>query len=235
MLDLDACERRGVAVTNVPASATEEVAVHALTMGLSLLRGLPFYDRSTKQGVWDVDVAPGISRPSTLTLGILGLCRIGQRLAKIAQPIFGRIIGYDPIDFEVPGVERASLDEVIAASDVLSLHLPLTPESYHLRNAERIAQLPRGARVVKVSRGALIDPNAMVAALDSGHVGAVAVDVLETEPPVKDDPFVNHPNVLVSPHAAFLSPESAMDYLVHQANNAISMIQDGKPLTPIRT
>lgn len=233
MVDLEACAERGVTVTNVPASATEEVATHALAMALSLIRGLPMFDRATKGGVWDANAVPGLARASTLTVGVLGLGRIGRKFADIAAPIFGEVVGYDPIPFDTPLIRRASLEEVLSSSDVLSLHLPLTPETHHLLDRDRLALLPKGARIVNVSRGALIDSEALLDALNTGCIGSAALDVFEQEPPEPNDPLLQHPAVVASPHIAFSSPESAREYILHQAENVILMGREGRTLSPL--
>ena len=233
MVDVAACAARGIAVSNVPASATEEVATHALAMALALVRGLPDFDRSTKAGAWDVRAAVSLSRPSTLTVGVLGLGRIGRRFAALASPMFGEVIGYDPADFETQGIVRCGLEDVLRRADVLSLHLPLIPETQRLLDARRLALLPDGARIVNVSRGALIDAAALRAELDAGRLAGAALDVFDVEPPAADDPLLLHPRVLATPHAAFLSPNSEIDYVVHQAENVIALGRTGRPLSPV--
>lgn len=233
MVDVAACAARGIAVSNVPASATEEVATHALAMALSLVRGLPHFDRSTKRGDWSVNSTVSPSRPSALTVGVLGLGRIGRRFTELAAPIFGDVVGYDPADFATPGIQRCELEQVLRRADVLSLHLPLLPETTQLLDARRLALLPDGARLVNVARGALLDPGALLAELDSGRLAGAALDVFESEPPASDDPLLLHPRVLASPHVAFLSPESEIDYVLHQAENVIAMGHSGRPLSPV--
>lgn len=233
MVDLDACAERGIAVSNVPASATEEVATHALAMALALVRELPAFDRATKSGEWDAAAVPGLARPSSLRVGVLGLGRIGRRFAGLAGGVFGSVCGYDPMGIEVDGADSLSLEEVLRTSDVVSLHLPLTPETHHLLDAERLAMLPAGARLINVSRGALVDADALVAALEARRIGAAALDVFAVEPPEVTDPLLNHPRVLATPHAAFLSPESARDYVLHQAENVIAFGRDGAVLSPV--
>ena len=234
MVDVEACARRGIAVSNVPASATEEVSVHALSLSLALVRGIADFDRSTKRGEWDPGAAVALSRPSTLTVGVLGLGRIGRRFAGLAGAIFGGVVGYDPAEFETPGIERVPLDEALRRADVLSLHLPLLPDTRHLLDRDRLALLPRGARIVNVSRGALIDPEALLEALDSGALAGAGLDVLDPEPPGPDDPLLRHPRVIATPHAAFLSPDSERDYVLHQAENVIELGRTGRPLSPVR-
>jgi D-3-phosphoglycerate dehydrogenase len=231
MVDLDAARARGIWVSNVPGAATEEVAVHALAMSLALLRGLPFYDRSVRAGRWDA-AELALRRPSTTTLGVLGLGRIGRRLAALAAGVHGRVIGHDPL-LAPPawpeGVERVSLGELVAESDVLSLHLPLTDATRHLVDRAAIARMRRGALLVNVARGGLVDAGALVDALDSGHLGGAALDVLEVEPPAGDEPLLRHPRVLVTPHAAYYSEQAAQSYVLDQARNVVAWARDGRP------
>lgn len=230
MVDLGACAARDVTVTNVPAAATEEVATHALALALALVRGLPEFDRATKKGQWDATAARDLQRPSTLTVGVLGLGRIGRRFAELARPIFGPVIGYDPATFDTPGIARASLEDVLRSSDVLSLHLPLTADTRHLLNRERLALLPSGARVLNVARGALIDAEALADALDQGAIVAAGLDVFEDEPPSADDRLLLHERVLATPHAAYLSPDSTRDYVTQQADAVVARLRAGRVL-----
>jgi D-3-phosphoglycerate dehydrogenase len=237
MIDLEAARARRIWVSNVPGAATEEVAVHALAMGLSLLRGLPFLDRSVRDGRWDGAAEP-LRRPSEATLGILGLGRIGRRLGALARGVYGRVIGHDPM---LPAaawpedVERVDLGELLRAADVLSLHLPLTAGTERLIDGAALARMRRGAFLVNVSRGALIDDRALLAALDSGQLGGAALDVLATEPPDPADPLPRHPRVLMTPHAAYYSDRSATAYVVEQARNVIALWQDGRPRDAVVT
>jgi phosphoglycerate dehydrogenase-like enzyme len=232
MIDVDAARARGIWVANVPAAATEEVAVHALAMGLSLLRGLPFLDRAVRGGTWD-DAAEPLLRPGGATLGIIGLGRIGLRVAELGRPVYGRVVGHDPL-VEPPawpaGVERSGRDALLAAADVVSLHVPLTAATHHMIDAAALARMRRGAFLVNVSRGALVDPAALVAALDDGRLGGAALDVLEVEPPPPGDPLVRHPRTLVTPHFAYYSDDSARTYVVDQARNVVAWRRDGRPL-----
>jgi D-3-phosphoglycerate dehydrogenase len=237
MVDVEAARARGIWVSNVPGAATEEVAVHALAMGLSLLRGLPFLDRSVRDGGWDGAAEP-LRRPSEATLGILGLGRIGRRLGGLARGIYGRVIGHDPLlpAAAWPGdVERVDLGELLPAADVLSLHLPLAAGTERMIDAAALARMRGGAFLVNVSRGALIDERALLDALDSGQVGGAALDVLATEPPAAADPLPRHPRVLVTPHAAYYSDRSAAAYVVDQARNVIAWRQDGRPRDAVVT
>lgn len=235
MVDVDGATALGIWVANVLGAATEEVATHALALALASTRGVVAHAAAVRAGGWDLGAAPTPRRLSQQTLGLVGLGRIGLALAERASATFGRVVGYDPYASETPGIERMSADEVLAAADVLSLHLPLTDETAGYLNAERIARMPRGATVVNVSRGGLIDADALLAALDSGHLAGAALDVLETEPPAADDPLVAHPKVIVTPHSAFLSDASMADYVRLQAENALEWLATGRPATPVNS
>jgi len=237
MVDVDAATERGVWVANVPAAATEEVAAHALAMALALVRHLPFMDRDVRGGHWRLRLDEPPRRPATLTLGLLGLGRIGRRTAELAHGVFGAVAAHDP---GVPGnawprdVERLELGALAARADVLSLHLPHEPDAPPLVDAALLGALPRGAFLVNVSRGALVDRAALLAALDSGRLAGAALDVLDREPPPSRDAVVHHPRVLVTPHAAFLSAETADAYPREQAANVLAWQRTGRPLTPVR-
>lgn len=231
MVDVAAARRHGVWVSNVPGAATEEVAVHALGMILSLQRGLPFLDRAVRAGRWDAAELP-LRRPSTTTLGILGLGRIGRRLAALAGGIHGRVIGHDPaLDAAAwpERVERVQLGALLEQSDVLSLHLPLTARTAGIVDRAALARMRPGALLVNVSRGGLIDAAALVEALDRGRLGGAALDVLDVEPPAGDDPLARHPRVLITPHAAYYSDETARSYVLEQARNVVAWARDGRP------
>jgi phosphoglycerate dehydrogenase-like enzyme len=235
-VDVDAATRRGIWVTNVPDAATDEVATHALSMALALVRHLPFLDRHVRAGGWEYD-ATGVPRPlGELTLGIVGLGRIGRRLAELARGLFDAVAGYDPVVQQhqwPPAVRRMELEECLRASDVLSLHVPLTADTTHLLDARTLGLLPNGAFVVNVSRGRLIDGDALLAALDSGALAGAALDVAESEPPAPDDPLRHHPRVLITPHAAFYSKRALKNYALMQAANVIAWHHEGSPNTPV--
>lgn len=241
-VDVDAATEHGVWVTNVPGAATEEVATHALAILLHSLRQLPFYLASATPTDWNERAAAAPPRLSEKTLGIIGLGRIGRELARQAGPMFGRVVGYDPLmpdtaeiraDLERLGVQRADLAEVRAAADVLSLHLPLTPETENMVDAAFLARMPPGATIVNVSRGALIDNLALVDALDVGHLAGAALDVLDVEPPQPGHPLLDRDDVVLTPHIAYLSERTEIEYVRIQAQNAVTLLETGSPESPV--
>lgn len=171
-------------------------------------------------------------RPSTLTLGIVGLGRIGQQLAEFAQASFKQILGHDPYlpDPSWPaGIRRMELTELFRQSDVVSLHIPLTEESHRLVDHELFTQMRPGSYLVNVSRGGLVDLDALLPVLDSGHLAGAALDVLPQEPPPPDHPILKHPRVLLNPHAAFYSVEAEEEVRRKAVLNVLKWAQEDRP------
>ena len=245
-VDLEAADEHGVWVTNVPGAATEEVATHALALLLAVARQFDFYTRSATAvpDEWNSRHPAAPPRLSEKTLGIVGLGKIGRKLAEIAGPLFGEVVGYDPLLPEGEqtermlaelGVRRASLDEVRRASDVLSLHVPLTPETDQMIDAEFIEGMPEGAIVVNVSRGALIDSQALADAVRSGRLLGAGLDVLEVEPPEAGHPLLDVDGIVLTPHVAYYSERTDAEYVRIQAQNAVSLLTDGRPDSPVNS
>lgn len=206
-IDLAAATRHGVLVTNTPDGPTESTAEHAVALMLGLCKQVMTGDRLLRAErspfVWG-GVQPGLEVVGTV-LGLVGLGRIGSRVAEIANVLGMRVLAYDP--FVSPERARAmrvelvpSLDELLPRAQVLSLHCPLLPETRQLINAERLALLPRGSYLVNVARGGLIDEAALLAALRSGHLAGAALDVFDPEPPAANNPLFTLPNTICTPH-----------------------------------
>lgn len=241
-VDVEAATEHGVWVTNVPGAATEEVATHALALLLASARQLPFYTASATPGRWNERAATAPPRLSEQTLGLVGLGRIGREFARLAGPLFGRVVGYDPMlpdtaevsaDLAARGVSRASLEDVRAASDVLSLHLPLTAETTGMVDAGFLAAMPAGSLLVNVSRGGLVDSAALAAALDAGHLAGAALDVLEDEPPAAGHPLLGRDDVVLTPHIAYFSRRTEIEYVRIRAQNAVTTLAAGAPDSPV--
>jgi D-3-phosphoglycerate dehydrogenase len=224
--------KHGVWVANSPDYGVHEVATHALAMALSLARHLPFYDRDVRAGRWHYLSAGPLRRVKDMTLGIVGLGRIGKRMAHLAREAFGAVVACDPYlaEEEFPSfVKRVSLDDCFRHADVLSLHVPLNEETRHLADARRIGRMKAGSFLVNTSRGAVADVSAVLAALDTGILEAAALDVLPIEPPPADHPVLRHPRVLLSPHAAFYSLEGEKELRRKAAQNLIDWAKTGRP------
>lgn len=236
MVDVDAATARGVWVATLPDVATEEVAVHAYAMALALVRRLGELDRDVRSGSWELTGRPP-GLPQQLTLGLLGMGRIGRLVAELGRGVFREVAACDP---HVPdtawpaGVQRAGgLDALLGRADVLSLHLPAAPGAPPVLGADQFARMPTGAYVVNVSRGGLLDSTALAAALDTGRLAGAAVDVLDREPPPPDHPLSHHPRVLVTPHVAYMSDRTLAAYPAGQAENVLTWQRTGRPRSPV--
>jgi D-3-phosphoglycerate dehydrogenase len=232
-VDLEAARAHGVWVSNVPAASTEEVAVHALAMSLSLVRHLPFFDRHVRGGGWDFAATGRLRRPSSLALGVVGLGRIGSRVAELARPLFRAVVACDPAvspGAGPAGVELDSLDGLLARCDVVTLHVPLVPATSGLIDARRLASMPEGAYLVNVARGGLVDLDALLAELDRGRLAGAALDVLPAEPPPAGAAVVRHPRVMLTPHVGFLSAEAVRDSATRQVENVLAWARGGRAL-----
>ncbi|HJR96513.1 MAG TPA: C-terminal binding protein [Actinomycetota bacterium] len=214
-IDVGAATETGIVVTNVPDYCIDEVSDHALALALALARGVVRLDRSVHGGSWSpMDAAP-LHRLRDRMLGLVGFGRIARALAAKASAIGFHILAFDPFlpaeAIVEAGAEPCDLQTLLAGSDVVSLHAPLTPETHHLIGAAQLDLMREGAMLVNTSRGPLVDLDALRATLAAGHLGGAALDVLETEPPAPDDPLLARAEVIVTPHAAFYSEESMIE------------------------
>jgi D-3-phosphoglycerate dehydrogenase len=231
-IDVDDAKAHGVWVANSPDYGVGEVATHALAMTLALLRHLAIYDRDVRAGQWHYSTAGTIRRTGDQTLGILGLGRIGKRMAHVGRNAFKRVIACDPylIDGDFPAyVERVDLDGLFAQADAVSLHVPLNAETRGMVNARLLDLVHAGSVLVNTSRGAVVDIDAVVAALDSGRLDGAALDVLPVEPPPAGHPLLAHPRALLTPHAAFYSVEGERELRRKAAQNLIDWQLRGRP------
>jgi D-3-phosphoglycerate dehydrogenase / 2-oxoglutarate reductase len=231
-VDTEAAQRHGVWVCNVPDYGTTEVSLHAVAMLLALLRNVAGHDREVRAGRWDYHLGGELRRPSSLTLGVVGLGRIGRMTAERAAPWFGAVVGYDPYlpDSAWPeGFERVDLSELFARSSAVTLHLPLTDDTRGLVSYDVLERMPAGSYVVNTSRGGLVDLDALLGALESGRLAGAALDVLPQEPPPKDHPLLTHPRALITPHVAWYSAEAEVELRRKAAQNIVDWARTGRP------
>lgn len=231
-VDLAAAARRGVWVANSPDYGIGEVATHALALALAQVRRVAWLDRDVHAGRFHFSSAGPIRRATSLTLGILGLGRIGKRMALVSREIFGRVIACDPylIDGDFPHyVERVDLETLFARADLVSLHVPLTDETRGLVGQRLLERMKPGAMLVNTARGAVVDVPALLAALDAGRLESAALDVLPEEPPPAGAPVLAHPRVLLTPHAAFYSEASVIENRTKAARNIVDWVRSGRP------
>jgi phosphoglycerate dehydrogenase-like enzyme len=232
-VDTQACERHGVWVANSPDYGVGEVATHALALALAVTRNIVAYHRDVTAGTWHYLSSGPLRRPRELTLGIVGLGRIGKRMAQISRDVFKRVVAYDPylIDGDFPVfVERVpTLEALAAAADVVSLHTPLTAETRGMIGERFFGEMRQGSYLVNTARGAVVDVDACLRALDAGILAAAGLDVLPQEPAAAGSPLAAHPRVVLTPHAAFYSRESEQELRRKAAQNLATWIATGRP------
>jgi phosphoglycerate dehydrogenase-like enzyme len=235
-IDAEAAARHGVWVSNSPDYGVGEVSLHALAMLLDLIRSITRYTSDVRAGRWHYTSVPPIPRAQNLTVGVLGLGRIGKRFAHYAQPIFKRVIAHDPylIDGDFPQyVERVGLEELFERADAISIHCLLNSGTRGLVNETLLARMKPGSFVVNTARGAVIDIDGLVRVLASGRLAGVGLDVLPVEPIAAGHPLVSDPRVLLSPHSAFYSVDSEIELRRKAALNVVSWLRTGRPDYPV--
>jgi phosphoglycerate dehydrogenase-like enzyme len=231
-VDTEACARHGVWVANSPDYGVGEVATHALALALALMRNVVAYHRDVSAGRWHYLSSGELRRASDMTLGIVGLGRIGKRMAHVSRNAFRRVIAADPyiIDGDFPAyVERARLTDVFAQSDVVSLHVPLTAETRGMIDAAVLGVMRPGSYLVNTSRGAVVDVDAALSALERGTLAGLALDVLPVEPVPAGSKLLGHPRVILTPHAAFYSVEAERELRRKAAQNLVTFLRTGRP------
>jgi D-3-phosphoglycerate dehydrogenase len=234
-IDVAAATRHGVQVTYVPDYCLDEVADHTLALLLAFARGLLPAVLETRGGGWSAPRA-GINRLQGRRLALLGVGRIGSRVAARALAFGLRVCAYDPYveRWELEGVERAAtLAEAVDEADFVSLHAPLTPENRHLLGEDAVAHMNRAPVVINTARGGLVDLEAITRALIEGRLSGVALDVAEVEPLDPDHPLRRHPGALITPHMAFYSKESEAELKRRAAEEVVRAIEGRPPRCPV--
>jgi phosphoglycerate dehydrogenase-like enzyme len=225
MVDVAAATQRGVAVANTPDYCVDEVVAHTLAMALWLVRGLGRFDAAVRGGEWAAAAAyPAAARPADTVIGVVGVGRIGARVATQAKAVGFDVLGHDPYAAPRGDIRLTSLEELLRSSHLITLHAPLTAETRHLIRADTIRLMRRGALLVNTCRGGLIDEAAVAAALRAGRLAGIAMDVFETEPLPAASPLRSLPNVLLSPHAAWYSPASLAALPVRAAQQVVDFL-----------
>ena len=228
--------RHGVWVANSPDYGVGEVSLHALSMMLAVVRNIVRYDNDIHAGNWHYNSSGTIPRAQDMTVGILGLGRIGKRFAHYAQPIFKRVIAHDPnlIDGDFPQyVQKVGLEELFDTADAITLHCLLNDGTRGLVGERLLSRMKPGAYLVNTARGAVIDIDALTAAMKADRLAGVGLDVLPTEPIAPDHPLLADPRVIFSPHSAFYSVTSEIELRRKAAMNIVNWQKNGKPDYPV--
>lgn len=234
-VDLESARKYGIPVVNAPGYCTEEVATHALSLLLSTWRRLGAYDAAVRGGDWSREVGGPITRLSGATLGFVSFGATAQRLAEIVAGFDLDLLAYDPYvdDAAARGhdVERAELESVVRRADLLGVFTPLTSETRGLIDGEAFSLMKRSAVLVNVGRGAVVDGDALAAALDAGEIAGAGLDVLESEPP--DVLPTDHPNVVYTPHVAWYSEEAIRECADSVAADVARVLTGSEPERPV--
>ncbi len=233
VVDLEAARAAGVVVTNIPAYSTASVAQTVFAFILEFTQQVALHAASVRAGDWtrSIDFAywkTPLVELAGKTLGLVGLGSIGQAVARIGQAFGMRVVAATRTPRRLEGIEELPLDEVFRQADFLSLHCPLTPETRHLVNAERLALMKPTAFLVNTSRGGVVDARALAASLAAGRLAGAGVDVLDREPPPADDPLLTAPNCWVTPHLAWATRE-ARSRLLDTAVGNVRAFLAGQP------
>ena len=212
-VDLEAASRCGKIVCNTPGYCTEELAMHASGLILACLRNIGFYNSAVKRGEWPKGKGPAPKRLSGMTLGLFGFGSSARMIAGIfANGFHSRVIAYDPyVDCaKVSGgtVEGVAVDTLLRESDVISIHVHLTEETYHFFDAKAFQQMKNDAVIVNISRGGIIAETDLIRALQDGEIRGAGLDVLEHEPAEPDNPLLGMEQVVLTPHSAFYGAEA---------------------------
>lgn len=229
-------DKHGIWVANSPDYGVGEVSLHALSMLLGSIRGINRFNEDIHQGNWHYTSAGKIPRAQDLTVGILGLGRIGKRFAHYAQPIFKHVIAHDPhlIEGDFPQyVSPVTLEGLFEQADAISIHCLLNDSTLGLVNERLLSRMKPGSYLVNTARGAVIDLPGLTQVVASDRLAGVALDVLPTEPVTADSPLLKDRRVIFSPHSAFYSEQSEIELRRKAAMNIVNWARTGRPDYPV--
>jgi glyoxylate reductase len=233
-IDVPALTERGIPVGNTPGVLVDATADLAFALLLAAARRVAEGDRFIREGRWRAENrwSPDFflgKDVSGATLGLVGLGAIGQAVARRAAAFGMPVVGWTPSGREVPGVEAVSLEELLARSDFVSVHLALTEATRDLLDARKIAAMKRGAVLVNTARGGIVNEEALHRALDDGQLFAAGLDVFEREPVASDQPLLAHPRVVLVPHIGSATARTRLQMIKLAVDNAVAALQ-GRPM-----
>ena len=237
-IDLKAATELGMTVTYVPDYCMQEVSDHAMALLLALARKVILANALVQSGRWEVAPIAPIHRLAGRVLGLIGFGNIPRALAPKAKAFGLRVVTHDPyVTPEVlaeAGVEGVSFEQLLAVSDFVSIHAPLTPATRGLVNADTLRRMKPGALLINTARGPLVDEDALIAALDSGHLGGAALDVVAVEPLAAGSKLRGRDNVILTPHTAFYSVEALNELQSKCAADVARVLSGEPPVYPIK-
>ena len=233
-IDIAAATEEGICIANVPDYGTDEVATHAMALLLNSIRYVDAIAADVRAGRWQPKPPYPIRRSAGRTLGIVGFGRIGRSVARKASGFGWRILAYDPYlpteQLGGHGVEAVDLDTLLAQSDLVTLHLPLTEETRGLIDARALAKMQPTAFLVNTARGGIVDSEALHDAVETGRIAGAAVDVVDAEPPGADHPLLRSDGILVTAHVAWYSQQAFADVQMKAVQEVARVLQGELPV-----
>ncbi len=237
-IDTGAATEKGIVVTYAPVYCLDEVSDHAMALLLSVARKIPYANKLVADGRWEMPAVVPIARLRGSTLGLLGLGNIPQQIVGKAQAFGMKVIASDPYCpdevFQKLNVTKVGFDNLLAHSDYISVHAPLTPETEKMFNMDAFKKMKNTAFLINTARGPLVDTADLAAALDAGEIAGAGLDVLPSEPPAADDPIVGRGDVVITPHTGFYSEDALLDLQTTVASDVAAVLAGEEPKYPVK-
>lgn len=232
-IDVDACNAKGIMVGNIPTYCIEEVATHAISLMLTLNRKIFLYSRTVRDGIWDVKEGMKINSVVGATLGLVGFGNIPRLVNEQAQVLGMSVLAYDPFvsaeNIAATRATKAEMDQILAESDFISLHCPLTPETRGMFNYDAFTAMKDTAYLINTARGPVVDEPDLVRALQEGLIGGAGLDVLMEDKGQTDHPLYEFENCIITPHAAWYSETSIMRRRTQTVDSVIEVLEGREP------
>lgn len=232
-INVDACNEKGIMVGNIPTYCIEEVATHAITLMLTLNRKIFHYNKSVRSGVWDVKKGMPIQSVVGATLGLVGFGRIPRLINDRAQALGMNVLAYDPFvtaeNAAEAGATKAEMDQIIAESDFISIHCPLTPDTKGMFDYDAFKAMKDSAYIINTARGPVINEPDLVRALEDGLIGGAGLDVLMEDKGQKEHPLYAFENVIITPHAAWYSETAILRRRTQTVDSVIEVLAGREP------
>jgi D-3-phosphoglycerate dehydrogenase len=237
-IDINAATAKGIKVCYAPVYCLDEVSDHTMALLLSCVRKIPFANARAAQGRWEMPAVAPIGRLRGKTLGLIGLGNIPQQIVGKAQAFGINVIASDPYCpntvFTSLNVEKVEFDDLLARSDYVSVHAPLTPETENMFNMDTFRKMKPTAYLINTARGPLVNIGDLALALETGEIYGAGLDVLPVEPPEKDNPLLGRDDVVLTPHTGFYSEESLLDLQTTVATDVATILSGGEPRFPVK-
>ena len=234
-IDVDACTRKGIIVSNVPHYCSDEVATHTMALMLAVTRKLKALDNSVSRGQWDVKRAMPLFSLEDKTLGLIGFGKIPRLIIEKARVFGMRVIAYDPYiskaDMNACHAKKVSLDDLLAQSDVVSLHCPLNESTRNMIDLAAFKKMKSSAYLINVARGPIVNEADLVTALEEGLIAGAGLDLLTENAVDVNNPLLKFEQVIITPHCAWYSEESIIRRRTQTMENVVAVLQGGMPMS----